>query len=170
MSWPQPIRVVGIGSPCGDDALAWEVVRQLQQREWPYGIEFHALQGGQRLLEILDSRGSLVLIDALGPARNPGGIRRFDWPDPRVEILRPGSTHHLRPAEALQLAATLGLLPTRVEIWAIEGECFEPGLGLASKVLAAVPELVQQIGASFPLGNSHAQGRTSLRLIPMVSA
>jgi len=28
MSWPRPIRVVGVGSPLGDDAVAWEIVRR----------------------------------------------------------------------------------------------------------------------------------------------
>ena len=92
MNWPRPIRVVGIGRPLGDDALAWEVVRQLQQKEWPPDIVFYSLEGGQRLLEILDGRGSLILIDALAPAGSPGVIRRFGWPDPCVEVLRAGST------------------------------------------------------------------------------
>jgi len=147
MSWPRPVRVLGIGSHAGDDALAWAVVRQLQEKEWPRDIEFQALEGGQRLLEVLDGRGSLVLIDALAPAGQPGAIRRFDWPDPGLAVLRPGSTHQLRPAEVLELAAALGLLPPRVAIWAIEGELFDPRSGLSPKVLAAVPELVQRIRA-----------------------
>jgi hydrogenase maturation protease len=145
MSWPRPIRVLGIGSHAGDDALAWAVVRLLQERAWPCDFEFQALEGGQRLLEVLDGRGSLVLIDALAPAGRPGAIRRFDWPDPGIAVLRPGSTHHLRPAEVLELAAALGLLPARVAVWAIEGEAFDPRPGLSPKILAAVPEMVKRI-------------------------
>jgi hydrogenase maturation protease len=146
MSWPQPIRVVGIGSPLGDDALGWEVVRQLQRQKWPHDIEFRALEGGQRLLEVLDGRGSLILIDALAPAGHPGMIRRFDWPDSGIAVLRPGSTHDLRPSEALELADTLGLLPRWVAIWAIEAASLDPRNGLTPKPMAAIPELVLRIG------------------------
>jgi hydrogenase maturation protease len=148
MSGPCPVRVVGVGSPWGDDAVAWEVVRQLQrQTTWGSAIEFHAVDGGQRLLDVLDGRGTLLLVDALAARLAPGTIQRLEWPDPRLEALRPGTTHHLRPAEALQLAATLGLLPPRVILWAITGECFDRQAGLSVAVAAAVPELVQRIVA-----------------------
>jgi hydrogenase maturation protease len=153
MSKPRPIRVVGIGSPMGDDAVAWEVVARLRQREWPHDIELWTLEGGQRLLDILDGRGRLILVDALAPAGNPGAIRRFDWPDSGVEVLRPGSTHDLRPAAVLELAAMLGLLPAQVSIHAVEGEGFAPETGLSAKVRAAVGELVRRIGGELGANN-----------------
>jgi hydrogenase maturation protease len=82
----RPVRVVGVGSPFGDDALAWEVVCRLQrEKERGSGIEFHAVEGGQGLLDLLDGRGTLLLIDALSSAAAPGTIQRFEWPDPRIE-------------------------------------------------------------------------------------
>jgi hydrogenase maturation protease len=148
MSWGRPVRVVGVGSPWGDDAVAWEVVRKLQrEKAWSSEIEFHAVEGGQRLLDILDGRGTLLLVDALATQLAPGTIQRLEWPDPRLEALRPGTTHHLRPAEALWLAATLGLLPPRVVIWAIAGECFDPQADLSPAVADAVPGLAQRIMA-----------------------
>jgi hydrogenase maturation protease len=132
----------------GDDALAWEVVERLRQaKAWPGEIEFHVVEGGQRLLDALDGRGSLILIDALAPNGDAGRIRRFDWPDTRFEALRPGSTHHLRPAEALLLAASLGILPARVVVWGIEGATFEPHRPMSAAVAAAVPELVHHATA-----------------------
>jgi hydrogenase maturation protease len=163
MSWPHPVRVVGVGSPLGDDAVAWEVVRQLQRHaDWGSEIEFHVLEGSHQLLDILDGHGTLILVDALaspptlspksgGEGRvrgwTPGTIQRLEWPDSRLETLRPGTTHHLRPAETLQLAATLGLLPQSVVIWAIAGERFDPQTSLSQSVAAAVPEVVPQIVA-----------------------
>jgi hydrogenase maturation protease len=141
-----PIRVVGVGSPQGDDAVAWETVRRLRDtRDWGSAIEFHLIEGGQRLLEIFDGRGALFLIDALAPQMPPGTIQRLEWPDERLESLRPGTTHHLRPVEALQLASVLGLLPPRVVIWTMAGACFDPQAGLSPAVADAVPKLVEQI-------------------------
>ncbi|MFN4259124.1 MAG: hydrogenase maturation protease [Gemmataceae bacterium] len=148
MSEPGPIRVVGVGSPLADDALAWEVVRRLQREDtWQGAIEFHTVEGGQRLLDLLDGQGTLVLVDALvaGECLSLGTIQRLEWPDARIEALRPGTTHQLRPAEALELAATLGLLPARVVIWGIGGACFDPHSGLSPAVADAVPELARRI-------------------------
>jgi hydrogenase maturation protease len=148
MTWPVPIHVIGVGSPLGDDAVGWETVRQLQrQREWGSEFAFHTVEGGQGLLDLLDGRGSLWLVDALDSTETPGTILRLEWPDPRVEALCPGTTHHLRPAETLQLAASLGLLPAQVVLWAIVGACFGPQAGLSPAVAAAVPELVQLLVA-----------------------
>lgn len=146
MSPSLPIRVVGVGSPQGDDALAWRVARMVQeQREWGKDIEFHVVEGGQRLLDVLDGQGTLLLIDALAPGGSPGSIQCFEWLDQRALVLRPGSTHHLRPAEALQLADTLGTLPPRVVIFGIEAASLDPHRDLSPAVAAAVPELVRRI-------------------------
>jgi hydrogenase maturation protease len=118
-----------------------------RQEKWGNEIEFHTVEGGQRLFDFLDGRGTLLLVDALASQAAPGTIERFEWPDPRIEALHPGSTHHLRPAETLQLAATLSVLPPRVVIWAIAGESFTPNSTLSPAVAFAVPELVGRIVA-----------------------
>jgi hydrogenase maturation protease len=146
MSWPRPIRVVAIGSPWGDDALAWEVLWQL--RPWigdRADIEMHAFAGGQRLLDVLDGQGTLLVIDAAVTADAPGTIHCFEWPEPRIEAMRPGSTHHVLPAVALRLADALGLLPPRVMVFGIEIEHLDLSQGLSPSVAAAVPALVRRI-------------------------
>jgi hydrogenase maturation protease len=146
MNGPRPIRVVGVGSPLGDDALAWEVVHKL--REWPGlspEIEVYIVEGGQRLLDVLDGRGTLLLVDAVSAGTQPGTIHRFEWPDGRVETLRPGSTHTLRPAEALRLSAALGIAPRQTVVFAMEVESLDPQPCLSPSVSAAVPTLLRQL-------------------------
>lgn len=137
MSWP--VRVVGVGSPNGDDAVGWDVVRRLQGRLT--GVECHCVHGGQQLLDLLDGRGTLVLIDAVVSGTPPGAIHHLKWPDPRLESLHPGSTHGLRPGEALRLAATLGLLPPHVYVFGIEVADVAPNAGLSPAVAVAAAEL-----------------------------
>lgn len=145
MNWPLPIRVAGVGSPQGDDAVAWAVLRRLRERLGARtDIELHELDGGQRLLDVLDGRGTLVLVDALA-GEEPGTIHRLEWPDRRVHRMRPGSTHNLCPAEALELAATLGTLPPRVVVFGIEADCFDVGEGLSHALASSVPEAVHQL-------------------------
>jgi hydrogenase maturation protease len=109
------------------------------------GIEFFTVKGGQGLLDLLDGKGTLFLVDAVAPGDKPGMIHRFVWPDQRVESLRPGSTHDLRAAQALQLAATLEIAPSQVIVFGIEMESLEPRPRLSPSVRAAVPELVRQL-------------------------
>jgi len=146
MNWPRPVRVVGVGSPLGDDALAWEVVRKLRaQQNARKEIEVYLVEGGQRILDLLDGRGTLLLVDAVAAGASPGSIHRFHWPDQCIEALRPGSTHDLGPAEALRLAAALGIAPPRVVVFGIEIERIDLEPGLSQSVMAAVPELVRQL-------------------------
>jgi hydrogenase maturation protease len=140
-----PILVIGCGSPRGDDAVAWEVIRRLGDTPLAAGVNLHAVEGGHQLIDRLDGRGTLLLIDAISSGAGPGTIHRFDWPDLPIELLRPGSTHDLGPGEALRIAATLGMLPPRVVVWGIEATNFGPHEGLDPAVAAAVPELVRQI-------------------------
>ena len=141
-----PGRLVGVGSPHGDDAVGWEVVRCLRKRSGGLpGVEFFEVDGGQCLLDLLDGRGTLILIDALAGGGPPGTIRRFDWPDSGLDVMAPGSTHALRPAEALQLAAALGLLPPRVVIYGLEMAGQKPGDSLSAIAAAAVPEAARRI-------------------------
>jgi hydrogenase maturation protease len=159
MKWSFPIRVIACGSPYGDDALAWEVVRRLEsQMDGESGVELHVVEGGQRLLDLLDGRGALLLVDALAPAGAPGTIHRFEWPDPRLDRLRPGSTHHLRPAEALQLASTLGLLPPQVVIFGLEVAQVEPATDLSATVAAAMPEFIRRIASELAMGRGESDG------------
>jgi hydrogenase maturation protease len=144
-----PIRVVGIGSPIGDDAVGWEVVRELRERlAGNNDVECFEIDGGQRLLEILDGRGTLILIDALVNGSEPGTVERIEWPDARIKRLSPGSTHAFRLAEALQLAGALGLLPEETIIYgiAIDSPSSERHpLALSPIIARRIPAIVQEI-------------------------
>jgi hydrogenase maturation protease len=160
MSWPRPIRVVGVGSPLGDDGLAWEAVRTLRQRlEWRADIEVHLVEGGQRILDVLDGRGTLLLVDAVASGAKPGTIHRFEWPDGRIESLRPGSTHDLRPGEALRLAKVLGMAPLRIIVMGMEMDNASPQPGLSESAISNLPELVRRLVEELA-SSSTAEGKT----------
>ncbi len=152
MSLPRPLRVVGLGSHSGDDALGWLVVEQLQQAIREGGIEFHCVLGGQGLLDAMDGKGTLVLIDAVGAAGVPGTVHRLDGFEGRLDVLRPATTHGFGAAAALELAAAVGLLPPRVVVFGMEVADVSPREGLSPMVAAALPELVRQAAAALHEG------------------
>jgi len=143
---PTPLRIVGIGSPHGDDAIGWQVVAELE-RALPArtGFEYHRVDGGQRLLDLLDGAGSLILIDALAGDDVPGTMLRFVWPEECVESLRPGSTHDLGPAAALKLAECLGTAPAMILVYGIAAAGFHPGESLSPELVRAIPEIVNKL-------------------------
>ncbi|HLW66986.1 MAG TPA: hydrogenase maturation protease [Gemmataceae bacterium] len=151
-----PIRIVGVGSPNGDDAVGREIVRYLRGRlAENSNIECFEIEGGQRLLELLDGRGTLILIDAITNGGLHGTVERIKWPDSRLETLSPGSTHALRLAEALQLAAALGLLPPETMIFAIAIDASASlghRAGLSLELACRVPEIVREIEAELTRG------------------
>jgi hydrogenase maturation protease len=144
---PAPVRVVGIGSANGDDAAAWQAVKLVRDALDTHNrVEFHLVDGAERLLDILDGRGTLILVDALKASSEPAGsIHRLGWPDDRIPLLRGGSTHGMGPAEALELADTLGLLPRWVVIFGVEAKDLSGGGDICPPVAAALPELARSI-------------------------
>jgi hydrogenase maturation protease len=59
------------------------------------------------------------------------------------------STHDFGVAAAIELARTLGQLPSRVIVFGVEGQDFLDGAGLSSPVEQAVIEVVKQVVAEF---------------------
>lgn len=146
------VRVVGIGSPNGDDAIGMETVRQLQKEMGECaGVELCIADSGQRLLDHIDPSAKLILIDALA-GENPGTIHRLTWPDQRIAALCPTSTHALGVPQALELAAAIGQLPQRVVIYAIEIDRAEPASGMSPFVGPALAELISLIQSEIVRG------------------
>lgn len=161
MTLPSPIRVIGCGSPLGDDAVGWELIRYLRQiGTGSNDTELHAVSGGDQLLDKLDSAGTLLLIDAVRSGAPPGTIHRMEWPDKRVETLQPGSTHQLGPSAALRLAETLGLLPRRVIVFGVEAGAIEPAGELSEPVTAIIPHLAECINEEIADARNVAAARS----------
>jgi hydrogenase maturation protease len=141
---PPRILVVGLGSPHGDDQLGWIVVERLGPR-LPHGVAWARAGAALELLELLECKDEVVIVDAAQPAGQPGSIRSFRWP---CDSLRQGhapSTHSLGLADALRLAELLGQLPRKVVIFAAEAQNVEPGAGLSPAVAGSVSALVSAI-------------------------
>jgi hydrogenase maturation protease len=147
MNRDKGIHVIGVGSPHGDDAVGWETLaalkRVLGQRP---NLEYHAVEGGQRLLE-LPVGAAWIIIDAALTEGGAGAIHRWEWPRVDWHMLRPGTTHDLGVVPALRLAETLDQLPNRVIVYGVEIEACAPQTGLSPGVAVALPELVGRLAA-----------------------
>ena len=155
------ILVVGIGNIwASDDGIGPKIVQRMKaeyiarqrsraeqhQRTAPT-VKFETLsQPAVELLDLMEQRDVLILVDAVSSGAPPGTIHR--------EVRQPGllnargvertSTHGLGVRELLELGTRLGQLPDRVILWGIEIASTKPGKELSPVVEAALPAIVDR--------------------------
>jgi hydrogenase maturation protease len=138
------ILILGLGSPHGDDQLGWEAIDRLRPH-LPAGIIAHKVRDGIDLLECLEGQDSVIVIDAVAPAGQPGTIRSFQWPCPELARCVVLSTHGVGLVEALQLAEALGRLPWRVNIYTIEASNRALGDSMSPEIAHRLDRLVDSV-------------------------
>ena len=155
-------RVIGVGSPFGDDRAGWEVVAALEAAlrsaaAPSLGIDVRACdRPGAALVHLLTGVQHAVIIDvALSPGSPAGSVR---WLDEReIEARRAVSSHGFGLAEALALARALGDAPSRVSVLAISATHWE-GDGLSDPVREAVPVAMREVLALIGGHDAGARG------------
>lgn len=132
------IKVIGLGSPNGDDAIGLEVARELGHEALPGGAAVVACdRPGVDLLDELEGIDAAVVVDALRSGASPGSVRVLS---PAQLARGPSlSSHAFGVVDALALAAALGRRQPALRIVAVELEA-ERGLGLSVAGRAAVGE------------------------------
>jgi hydrogenase maturation protease len=136
------MKVIGIGNRWrGDDGAGLEAAGRLG------GVE---LEGEPiRIVDALGDADEVVIVDAVSSDAAPGAVHVFDAgsePLP-VELFGSPSTHALGLAEAIEIARSLGRLPTRLRVYGIEGAQFGHGRGLSPEVEAAVDRVLREVKA-----------------------
>ena len=139
-------RLIGCGEPFRrDDGVGRAVAERLRALA-PPGLEIQEASGeAADLVERMKGAPSVILVDAMRSGRPPGALLRLSPRDGRLEARALSSTHGFGPAEALELAAALGVLPKAVEVWGVEGADFSAGQGLTPEVEAAAERLARII-------------------------
>ncbi len=116
------LKVIGIGSPFGGDAVGFEAIERLrkERNRFPAKTELLSLdRPGSSLVSLLEDAKTVVLIDAMQSGQPPGTVQRIQLTELLAEATHP-SSHSLGVAEALALAKALGVLPEKILIYGIE--------------------------------------------------
>ena len=131
------IRVIGLGSPFGDDRVGWRVIELLEGR-LPIKIDLVALdRPGAALINWMQEIDHLILVDAVSSGATPGTLikiypAQLDTSGGRL------TSHDLALSATLRLAASLGCLPARTNIYGVEiGGHTEEGLSTVAEAAAA---------------------------------
>lgn len=143
------IRILGVGSPFGDDRAGWEAAAMLHSRRRTSGLaaqmEIRTLdRPGLLLVEQFAGAGNVILIDAVRSGAAIGAIHRLDGNNLcRVQSVL--SSHAGGVMEAVDLARVLGDLPSRLLVFGIEADPANGSDSLSPVVNMALPELVRQV-------------------------
>jgi hydrogenase maturation protease len=138
------IRIIGIGSPSGDDQIGWRVVDALKDRLPP---EFELIKldrPGTGLIQLLENTSHVILIDAMQGGGAHGAIRHFsndEWTNYQQGL----SSHGVGVFDALMLVKELGALPETIELYGIEIGTAMPGESSSRAVMAAAENLADTI-------------------------
>ncbi len=141
------MRVIGLGNELrGDDAVGLLAVRRLRGSVGDRAEVVEAAMVGVELLELMKGAQVVLLIDAARSGRTPGMIHRLDASaGPIAPELFPRSTHAVGVAEAVELARTLGVLPAKVIVYAIEVGHTEVGHPLSAQVGHALNDVIKLV-------------------------
>ena len=136
--------LVGIGSPHGDDRVGWLVARQVAARSGD-ALAVRCARTPSELLDWLGGLDTLIVCDAIICDRPPGTWQSWTWPASQIELAQFSGSHDLPLAGALALAAELGQLPARVQIWAMTINDAQRLSDVSAAVAAAAEKVAQQI-------------------------
>ncbi len=148
------VRVIGIGSPSGDDQAGWRVIDALATRAitGPDDLLLEKLdRPGTGLIERFAGADCVVLVDAVCSGATPGHLhhlRASDWADYRGGL----SSHGFGVFDALALAQALQALPPRLKVYGIEIAAAKPGALPGAAVCAAVERLADRLAAMLARG------------------
>ncbi len=152
------VRILGIGSPSGDDQAGWLVVDALPAAglQCDEGMVIEKLdRPGANLIPLLEGAAWVILIDAMQSGSPIGHIRHFgagDWPAYSQGL----SSHGFGVLAALSLARELGGLPSRLDLYGIEIGLVSPGKQARSEIQAVAQHLARRIAGDViaPIGQA----------------
>lgn len=164
------VRIIGIGSPFGDDRAGWEAAAMLDAV-----LPRELLDAGRVTVEILDRPGArlierlngaetVIVLDAVKSGGVPGSVCRFTAG--QLSSTSSGlSSHGFGVAQALSLAGALGINLRRVIVYGIEVDPVHRGELIDAAVRHALPQLAARIAAELAAlgyGAARCANRTSI--------
>lgn len=141
-----PIKVLGIGSPFGDDQVGWNVAEALKQHLSVYSdistyVHIETIdRPGIRLIELIRTFNTVFLIDAVKSSSALGTIHQFTKED-IIDCAPRLSTHNISILQALHMANALNELPHQLLFYGVEINTVTLDATLSEHVESAVATL-----------------------------
>jgi hydrogenase maturation protease len=114
-----PVRVIGLGSPYGDDRAGWAVIDRLAAWEQPVPADLlRCTDPALDLLPALVDARRVLLVDAVDCGAPPGTVDL--WRGEAIGVVRSAlSSHGLDAGQVLALGTRLGMVPDDLTLYGI---------------------------------------------------
>jgi hydrogenase maturation protease len=142
------ILVLGIGNLLlQDEGAGVRAVEEFERRYMtPAGVEL--LDGGtsgMELLQYIQGRDHLILIDVVKSGNPPGTITRLEGADVPALFQKKISPHQLGISDLLATAQLIDRMPTNVVLLGIEPKAVDTGLELSDEVDRNIRRLADMV-------------------------
>lgn len=113
------VKVIGIGSPFGNDTIGWQTIELLKQQHMlatllPERVNLiEADRPGTNLIQMLQGAAFVILVDAILDQHHHGEVIRLNQ-DQLITTQNMLSSHSLDAASAIALADKLRALPDKL--------------------------------------------------------
>lgn len=150
------VTVVCLGNPARGDEGAGHLVADLLTGT-PNIRVVKAHSAAEALHAIITPQEELIIVDAVERVTKVGRIHRIR--DRRRLSAQGGwrSSHTMPLYEVLELAEAQGMLPPKITIYGIEGDCFEPGSKMTPQVRQACRRVSSEIRRAAPAPRQKAK-------------
>ncbi len=117
-----PIRIIGIGSPFGDDQVGWKIIKALEQESSTIPVSEWTLarcDSPSNLLSLMKGAKCVYLIDAVQTGATPGTIHHWQGEE-IINFAHSLSSHGIDVASVIALGKALAELPPTLILYGIE--------------------------------------------------
>lgn len=114
------IRIIGIGSPFGDDRAGLEVARLLAESAPPNCEVIASDRPGVGLVDLMEGADAAILVDAVTSGAPAGTLHEIEFGDLSRHPMRFVSSHDMGIAAAIELARRLGRAPRKGGVLGVE--------------------------------------------------
>ncbi|MEM0444529.1 MAG: hydrogenase maturation protease [Nitrososphaerota archaeon] len=145
------VKIVCVGNRFRrDDGAAHRVADLLEPEP---GVEVVRAQAPVEILNHVSSDiDTLIVVDAMERISEPGRIHRLNSVTLLSDKSPWRSTHTMTLPEVIRLLESLGAKPSEIIIFGIEGESFEPGVGLSESVERSCAVVASEIKKILGIG------------------
>ncbi len=137
----------------GDDGAGPLLADLLEQQSLPENVRISRHWGeGTELMQEWAGAAWVIMVDAARAEGRAGRLHHFDLQRQTVpERLACFSSHAFGPVQAVEMGRSLGRLPKRIELYALEGHRFGLGEQMSNEMRQAVEQLRQRLPALLPV-------------------
>jgi hydrogenase maturation protease len=143
--------VIGVGNEMrNDDAVGLHIARRLKEMRLPDTVVVESTGDGAQLIDLWSRAEMCLVFDAAESGAAPGTIHEFEAGAQKLPARTlHSSSHQFGVAEAIEVSRSLGKLPHRLAVYAVEGKDFHGGSEMSPEVKAGADEAINQALALF---------------------